>query len=423
MPAALATGSPSLDMAGAGAFWIQNKKHWCKFCKIWISGNPIQVKQHETGNRHKFAVIRFHRSNEREKRLKDREERQISREFARIQRAAGTSSPAGATGAPRVDSRPAGRRPHQAASSRGRWSDKEPEATSGDRGGETEGEGNVQGEEDTGLYVVDGHVYLEARVHADKVLVGTAVEVAADAVSSQLPRSSASTTTKTTTTTGVEQRVEEEGGSVDWYPGVVAQVQTRVNQGVREWRYRFSIQTDHGASHNVEASLDDVRMHVAPPPPPCDESNKHWADDAELLLQGRDTSTGVGGWITVDTAAAGPDATHTSYAEPSSAGALWFDDNPDVNASRPGAGHGSNASRHTHGRRLISSAGGRRIADVTATGNYRGIQLADLESAPVTASRLGDGGVHSAQTAAPGAQAAVSFRKRKGRRKRHRPAL
>ena len=80
--------------AGAGLmteYWVSNAKHWCKFCKIWISGNPIQVKQHETGNRHKFAVIRFHRSNEREKRLKDREERQISREFTRIQRAAGTS--------------------------------------------------------------------------------------------------------------------------------------------------------------------------------------------------------------------------------------------------------------------------------------------------------------------------------------------
>ncbi len=40
-------------------FWVSEGRHWCKYCKKWISSNKIQIRQHEAGEKHIEAEDAF----------------------------------------------------------------------------------------------------------------------------------------------------------------------------------------------------------------------------------------------------------------------------------------------------------------------------------------------------------------------------
>ena len=40
-------------------YWVSQAKHWCTYCKQWISANKHEIKRHEEGRKHKEAVQEF----------------------------------------------------------------------------------------------------------------------------------------------------------------------------------------------------------------------------------------------------------------------------------------------------------------------------------------------------------------------------
>ncbi|CAJ0762325.1 17750_t:CDS:2, partial [Entrophospora sp. SA101] len=43
-------------------YWISQKKHWCQYCKIYITDNKPSRNMHENGKKHKDNVEKFLRN-------------------------------------------------------------------------------------------------------------------------------------------------------------------------------------------------------------------------------------------------------------------------------------------------------------------------------------------------------------------------
>lgn len=72
-------------------YWVSTKKHYCKFCKIWIADTPLNRRKHDNGPRHKAAVERNLKEMRQRTLDEERERLEIDKEIAAMQAAAAVS--------------------------------------------------------------------------------------------------------------------------------------------------------------------------------------------------------------------------------------------------------------------------------------------------------------------------------------------
>ncbi len=288
-------GGDRVDFRGSSG------KQYCKFCNAWIDGNPIALKHHREGNRHKRNVQYAIDRQRKEKQAEHTRARREQQEVRRMQLAAGMpvgereGGGGGGGGADRGGGVSGGRQrrnnvcfafqrgdcrrgsackfAHEkegdgasASSASSSSSSADPASALGKRDGGTGREGDelarrerealglgeegsdaeMDEDERRGMYVVDGRVYLEAARHPDKIVPGLRVEVAVGGEFDSDEEEG--------------QRPEDEDAS-PWAQAVVAQVLVlragskvggeaggsgAAEEASVQWRYRVRIVHDGG---------------------------------------------------------------------------------------------------------------------------------------------------------------------------------
>lgn len=66
-------------------YWVSQGNKWCDFCKIFISSNPISIRNHELGQRHKDAVAKKITTMRQDKAAKDKEVKEAARSLEQIE--------------------------------------------------------------------------------------------------------------------------------------------------------------------------------------------------------------------------------------------------------------------------------------------------------------------------------------------------
>ena len=69
-------------------FWKSNAKHYCKYCKVWMQGDKISIKNHEQGKRHREVMFEFKKEQREAKRGAAMDERELQKQLRDIERAA-----------------------------------------------------------------------------------------------------------------------------------------------------------------------------------------------------------------------------------------------------------------------------------------------------------------------------------------------
>ena len=476
-------------------------KHYCKFCNAWIDGNPIALKHHREGNRHKRNVQAAMDRQRRDKMNEEKRKRREAAEVSRMQREAGIRASDGSVHANRSAARAPGEGPSRshkqnicfafqrgdcrhgstckfsheveggsvASSSQpskstaaiedakgknsmlkqrdygtGREGEKLArlesqgnEQASGDEGSDAE----LDEDERRGIYEVDGRIYLEAARHPEKIVPGLAVEIAVGAEFDS-------------------DEEDEEDAASPWAKAVVAQVLVLCSDASNakgadqsiQWRYRVRITEDDedetGADETAQirdALLEDMRVPVAPPPPPVDLTNRGQIDDAELLLKDRSTNTGIGGWEVVPSSNGGDHMGGSDSNKDESRGSsneMW-EDREQLQESSEQRTEGLSSAAGSENREGVSDreehnsvvAGGDSANSSPGPASYTGGRNLEggrsyagfkLTAANPTSNLLGSGGGLGAlggpsdatKHSAVSSTASATFKKRKKRRKK-----
>ncbi|KAK9166773.1 hypothetical protein Scep_001964 [Stephania cephalantha] len=66
-------------------YWVSQGNKWCDFCKIYISNNPLSIRTHELGQRHKDSVAKRLTNMRKEKAEKEKEEKDAARALQQIE--------------------------------------------------------------------------------------------------------------------------------------------------------------------------------------------------------------------------------------------------------------------------------------------------------------------------------------------------
>ncbi|KAK9096712.1 hypothetical protein Sjap_022209 [Stephania japonica] len=66
-------------------YWVSQGNKWCDFCKIYISNNPLSIRTHELGQRHKDSVAKRLTDMRKEKAEKEKEEKDAARALQKIE--------------------------------------------------------------------------------------------------------------------------------------------------------------------------------------------------------------------------------------------------------------------------------------------------------------------------------------------------
>ncbi|KAI8345172.1 hypothetical protein B0O80DRAFT_297620 [Mortierella sp. GBAus27b] len=69
-------------------YWKSNAKHWCRFCKIYITDNKSTRNIHDSGTKHKENVERFLREQNQRGREKEAEAAKMNKQMEAIEKAA-----------------------------------------------------------------------------------------------------------------------------------------------------------------------------------------------------------------------------------------------------------------------------------------------------------------------------------------------
>jgi len=70
---------------GALQYWVSQGKKWCDFCKIFIANNPLSIRTHDLGQRHKDNVTKRLASMRKESAAKDKEQKDAARALEQIE--------------------------------------------------------------------------------------------------------------------------------------------------------------------------------------------------------------------------------------------------------------------------------------------------------------------------------------------------
>ncbi|XP_077213279.1 C2H2 and C2HC zinc fingers superfamily protein [Tasmannia lanceolata] len=66
-------------------YWVSQGNKWCDFCKIYIANNPLSIRTHELGQRHKDSVSKRLASMRKENAAKEKEQKEAARALEQIE--------------------------------------------------------------------------------------------------------------------------------------------------------------------------------------------------------------------------------------------------------------------------------------------------------------------------------------------------
>ncbi|KAH9316178.1 hypothetical protein KI387_024805, partial [Taxus chinensis] len=66
-------------------YWVSQGNKWCDQCKIFISNNPISIRTHELGQRHKDNVTKRLATMRKENIAKEKEKQQAIKDLQQIE--------------------------------------------------------------------------------------------------------------------------------------------------------------------------------------------------------------------------------------------------------------------------------------------------------------------------------------------------
>ncbi|XP_031497809.1 zinc finger protein ZOP1 isoform X2 [Nymphaea colorata] len=66
-------------------YWVSQGNKWCDFCKIYIANNPLSIRTHELGQRHKDNVAKRLSAMRKENAAKEKEKKDAERALEHIE--------------------------------------------------------------------------------------------------------------------------------------------------------------------------------------------------------------------------------------------------------------------------------------------------------------------------------------------------
>lgn len=66
-------------------YWVSQGKKWCDFCKIFIANNPLSIRTHDLGQRHKDNVTKRLASMRKESAARDKEQKNAAHAIEQIE--------------------------------------------------------------------------------------------------------------------------------------------------------------------------------------------------------------------------------------------------------------------------------------------------------------------------------------------------
>ncbi|CAA6658870.1 unnamed protein product [Spirodela intermedia] len=66
-------------------YWVSQGNKWCDFCKIYISNNPLSIRTHELGKRHKDNVTARLATMRKESAAKEKEKKEAAKALEQIE--------------------------------------------------------------------------------------------------------------------------------------------------------------------------------------------------------------------------------------------------------------------------------------------------------------------------------------------------
>ncbi|KAJ0981472.1 hypothetical protein J5N97_009727 [Dioscorea zingiberensis] len=66
-------------------YWVSQGNKWCDFCKIYIANNPLSIRTHELGQRHKDNVAKRLANMRKESAAKEKEKKEAARALQQIE--------------------------------------------------------------------------------------------------------------------------------------------------------------------------------------------------------------------------------------------------------------------------------------------------------------------------------------------------
>lgn len=66
-------------------YWVSQGNKWCDFCKIYISNNPLSIRTHELGKRHKDNVTARLATMRKESAAKEKEHKEAAKALEQIE--------------------------------------------------------------------------------------------------------------------------------------------------------------------------------------------------------------------------------------------------------------------------------------------------------------------------------------------------
>ncbi|KAG0499566.1 hypothetical protein HPP92_004257 [Vanilla planifolia] len=66
-------------------FWVSQGNKWCDFCKIYIANNPVSIRTHELGQRHKDNVSKRLSAMRKESAAKEKEKKDAEKAIEQIE--------------------------------------------------------------------------------------------------------------------------------------------------------------------------------------------------------------------------------------------------------------------------------------------------------------------------------------------------
>ncbi|XP_065015471.1 zinc finger protein ZOP1-like [Musa acuminata AAA Group] len=66
-------------------YWVSQGKKWCDFCKIYIANNPLNIRTHELGQRHKDNVAKRLATMRKESAAREKEQKEAARALKEIE--------------------------------------------------------------------------------------------------------------------------------------------------------------------------------------------------------------------------------------------------------------------------------------------------------------------------------------------------
>eukprot|EP01029_Cantina_marsupialis_P012281 TRINITY_DN27104_c0_g2_i4.p1 TRINITY_DN27104_c0_g2~~TRINITY_DN27104_c0_g2_i4.p1 ORF type:complete len:394 (+),score=114.59 TRINITY_DN27104_c0_g2_i4:63-1244(+) len=259
-------------------FWVSQARHYCKFCKCWLSGHKANIRNHDMTPGHKANEEKYFSKISRDKKGKVVMNQQVQNELAEMNRRAHSAMGRAAPTLPTREN-PMPIAPKSIGSTKkggirgNHHHAPAPPASMLAGAPPPPPESRVRG-----MYTIDGMEYLEAKYHQHRLVEGAEIEAFYE---------------------------NEEADTSDWFDAVIEKVQRKVIKGtdmeVREFRVRY---VNYDFSEVVP--IERMRFVVPPDAPnlPQNEEVAEMAKRSEEILKQKVAEKvddfGFGDWETVN---------------------------------------------------------------------------------------------------------------------------